>query len=434
MAPRFRKQILFLFLGICVGSVVWLYVHKVLQPWIEAQSAHERRIKAQMWDLYPRWVGTRNLFLYGRSPYSIETSHEIQMAFYGHFITPQDFTRPPLRGRYEDEQRFAYPIYVVFLMAPTIYLDFSRIEAWAPVALGVIAAATALFAVLLLDWDLPPLMLVSLLLLVVGSPQIEQAMRHQQLSIVVGLALTGAGWCVHKNHLATAGLMLAVATIKPQMAVLPIAWFLTWASGEWRRRWRLVGGFAGTMAIFVGMGEVLAPGWVGDFIAGIEAYNHYFPTTSILGVILGNTFGYIVGIFIVLATLVLGWKNRGVRGDSQGFVIVFAFFLMMTIVAFPLMILYNHSLLILPAVLVLHQWSNLSKVSRIIFSALISWSWITAAGLLLISPPVDITNKLPLMPGYPAAFMPLVLPALLYGTLRTQLSDGRYEFAAADAR
>jgi hypothetical protein len=107
---------------------------------------------------------------------------------------------------------------------------------------------------------------------------------------------------------------------------------------------------------------------------------------------------------------------------------------MMTIVAFPLMILYNHSLLILPAVLVLHQWSNLSKVSRIIFSALMSWSWITAAGLLLISPPVDITNKLPLMPGYPAAFMPLVLPALLYGTLRTQLSDGRYEFAAADAR
>jgi len=435
MAPCFGKQILFFCLSLCVCVVVWLDIHKVLQPWIEAQTAHKSQLKAQMWDLYPRWVGARDLFFFGRSPYSIETSHEIQMAFYGRFITPQDFTRPPLHGRYDDEQRFAYPIYVVFLMAPTIHLDFAQVESWAPLALGIVAAATALFAVLLLDWNLPPLMLASLILLVVSSPQIEQGMRHQQLSIVVSFALTVAGWCVHKNHLATAGFMLAVATIKPQMALLPIAWFLIWAVGEWSRRWRLLGGFAGTMVVFVGVGEVLAPGWIGDFIAGLEAYSHYFPSTSILRVILGDTVGIIMGVFVALAMIALGWTRRAVSGNSLEFVTMFAFFLMMTILAFPLMTIYNHSLLVLPAMLVLHRWRNLPKVSRLLFAALIAWTWIASAALGLIRPAIDITNKLPLLPGYPAAIMPLVLPALLYGTLRRiPLSDARYELAVSDGR
>ena len=429
MGHRFGKQIFLFLLSICVCAISWFFVHKIHKPWADAKGARDGRLKVQLWDLYPRWVGARNLFLHGQSPYSIETTHEIQMAFYGRYITPQDFTRPPAHGRYEDEQRFAYPIYVVFLMAPTIYLNFQQIEFWAPVALGVIAAATVVFAAFLMDWDLPPLVLLSLILFVLSTPQIEHAMEHQQLSIVVAFALAAAGWCVHRGPVATAGFLVALSTIKPQMAMLPFAWFVIWASGEWPRRWRFLGGFAGAMAVFTGVGELLAPGWIGDFIAGLEAYRHYYPTTSVLRVALGDTAGISVGILLVVGTLILGWRNRGVSGNSRAFVTILAFFLMAAVLAFPIMTIYNHCLLILPALLVLQDWRTLTKASRIIFSALISWYWITGLLLLVIPLPINIKNVLVLLPSLPAVVLPFVLPVLLWRTLRTELSDGRYASA-----
>src|SRR5439155_17440967 len=50
-----------------------------------------------------------------------EVSREIQIVFYGHAVTPEEAAQHVV-----DEQRFAYPLYVVFLMAPTIYTDFVK--------------------------------------------------------------------------------------------------------------------------------------------------------------------------------------------------------------------------------------------------------------------------------------------------------------------
>ncbi len=73
------------------------------------------------------------------------------MAYYGHIVTPEESNR-----RVVDEQRFAYPIYVVFLMAPTIYMDFAQ-----GAILGAISAGNACCSerrsvrVRLLDWETP---------------------------------------------------------------------------------------------------------------------------------------------------------------------------------------------------------------------------------------------------------------------------------------
>ena len=207
------------------------------------------------------------------------------------------------------------------------------------------------------------------------------------------------------------------------MAMLPVAWFLIWAFGELAERWRFLAALAGTMALFVGVGEALAPGWVGDFIAGLQAYRHYYPTTSILRVAIGDTAGMIAGALIVLAIVIFGWSKRSVSGRSQAFVLMFAFFSMTAVLAFPIMTIYNHCLLILPALLVVQEWRNLSKVSRVIFSALISWYWIMAFVLLLIHLPSDLKNTLVLLPSISAVVIPLALPVLLWGTLRTAVAE-----------
>src|SRR6202035_4447497 len=72
------KQIPLLFLlSLCASATAWLYAQSSLGPWTDAKDLQTDGLKAQMGDLYPRWVGTRELLIHRRNPYSPEVSHEI---------------------------------------------------------------------------------------------------------------------------------------------------------------------------------------------------------------------------------------------------------------------------------------------------------------------------------------------------------------------
>ena len=108
-------------------------------------------MKAQLGDLFSPWVGTRGLLLYGRNPYGPEVSHEIQLAFYGRVIT-QRYDQPA--EQLIDEQRFAYPLYVVFLLAPTVHVAFADAQTWALVVLVILTAASVPLWLDVLHWRL----------------------------------------------------------------------------------------------------------------------------------------------------------------------------------------------------------------------------------------------------------------------------------------
>jgi hypothetical protein len=401
---------IWLLLGLLVGGITGLYMSRVLEPWNDYIGAQPGGLKAQMWDLYPRWVGARELLLHGRNPYGPEVSGEIQMAFYGHIIV-QDYR--DTGHKVIDEQRFAYPVYVVFLMAPFMYVDFGEVLRWAPFVLGLLAAFCVPLSLGLLRWRLPWTAVAAITLFVVSSPQIVQGMRHQQLAVVVGLAIIAGAWCIRKNHLLCAGAVLAWSTIKPQMAFFPLCFFLVWVIGDWSKRWRLFAGFLVTLAILFGAGELILPGWIGYFIDGALAYRKYFPLCSLLSFALGHALGQILGTGIVLAVLILAWRNRGFAADSREFVTTFSFFLMATMLAFPLFTPFNQVLLILPVMLLLHDWSRLPKFSRLLFVACIGWPWIASSLLLLFPPPLNPPNELPLLPLLTGSFFPIILPFLL---------------------
>lgn len=410
MKPTKKNQaLIWLLLSLCVSAIAWFYAHQILDPWADARDAQKGGLKAQMGDIYPRWVGARELLIYRHNPYGADVSHEIQMAYYGHIVTEEES-----RTRVVDEQRFVYPVYVVFLLAPTIHTDFATVRRWAPFALGALAGLSALLCIGLLDWSLPWAMIVAVVLFTLASPQIGQGIRHQQFALLVGCLLFAGAWCVHKGHLASGGVLLALSTIKPQMALLPLVWFLIWTIGEWRPRWRLLASFGSALGVLVIGGAILLPSWIRDFISGMAAYRKYFPTTSILRLLLGDWLGIALSSVVIIWVLIYGWSRRKAGGDSRSFASTFAAFLMVTVITFPLFTPFNQVLLILPALLVVQEWARLPKVSRLAFAAVICWPWIASFALLLWRLPVNPANRIPVVPAIASSLLPLLLPVVLF--------------------
>ena len=105
---------------VCAGSM-WFYVSRILVPYQRADAVAHQRPRGNLSDLYPRWLGSRELLLHHRNPYSREVTREIQVGYYGREL---DASRPedPI-----DQQGFAYPVYVAFLLAPSVGFPFERV-------------------------------------------------------------------------------------------------------------------------------------------------------------------------------------------------------------------------------------------------------------------------------------------------------------------
>jgi hypothetical protein len=405
------RSFLWLLLSLFVSGTTWLYVHRVLDPWEYHMNVEIGTLKAELGDLYSPWVGTRDLLLYKRNPYSPEVSHEIQMAFYGRIVTqaPKVSAQDAV-----DEQRFAYPVYVVFLMAPTVNLNFVEVETWAPV---VLALSTLIGVLLWFDtvrWRPSWPTTAAVFLFVLSTPPIVQGLRLRQLGLVVGFLLALTAWCVSRNLLGTAGIVLALSTIKPQMVALPLLWFVCWAIGDWQKRWRLLAGFVATLVALIGAGELILPGWLHYFFEGLRAYRQYAYRPPLLELALGNTLGEIVSAAVIIGTLAFAWNNRTTNGDSQQFTLVLAAFLAASLLTMPLYPLFNQLLLILPAMIVLRDWSSLRLPARYIFVAILGWPWITSLALLLwFSRGSYPSGLMPLLPAVGTLILPFILPLLL---------------------
>src|SRR5215475_7348031 len=116
-------------------SMYW-YVERVMIGYQLSDSAQNDIPRGNLSDLYPRWLGSRELLLHHRNPYSSEITREIQAGYYGRIL---DLNRP---GDPKDQQGFAYPAYVAFLLAPTVTLPFDRVrEGFTWLLAGLIVAS-----------------------------------------------------------------------------------------------------------------------------------------------------------------------------------------------------------------------------------------------------------------------------------------------------
>jgi glycosyl transferase family 87 len=372
-------------IAILLSTAMWLYVNKVLATHQRVQAAARQTPRGNLSDLYPRWLGSRELLLHHRDPYSAEITREIQIGYYGRALDP---SRP---GDPKDQQAFAYPVYVAILLAPTVNLSFEPLRILFDGLLIAFTAASVWFWMKAMRWTPPAPVWLVIVILVLGSFPAVQGIKLDQLTLlVVGLLSLSALFLV-QGRLFTGGVVLAIATIKPQL-VGPLAiCLLFWAMLDWRRRWFLAAGFAAAMGFLLGVSEIILPGWLPKFWLALHQYVAYTGGISLIDKLLSRGPGLSGAVAIVAILLALVWRLRQQEPGSREFSILLAKILAATFLLVPGFASYNQ-LLLLPAVLLTaREWNGTWRSGPVARAMLVAtviavgWPWVAATVLTVIA-------------------------------------------------
>jgi hypothetical protein len=379
------KPICLLLVAVLAAAGVWLYAQRVLVPHQIADAAAHHRPRGNLSDLYPQWLAARELLLHGRDPYSPEVTRDIQQGYYGRPLDPARPDEP------KDQQGFAYPVYVTFYLAPTIRLPFEVVRTGFFWGLLALTAATIPLWLRVLCWSAPLWVHVSLMVLTIGSLSVMQGLKLPQLTLLVAGLVAIALALLRADRPIAAGIVLALATIKPQLVWLLFLWLAIWTLADWRRRYRWAASCLLMTALLCAVSEWYLPHWIPRFLQALQRYQSYNDAVSILDKLLPAPWASIPRALAVAATLYVGWKNRRVTQDTPAFAAMLCLTLAVTVVVTPSYSLYNE-ILLLPGLLMLARdrqllW-NRNRTSRILLgfaAALLLWQWLTSLGLAGLS-------------------------------------------------
>ena len=421
---RYKPQLV-VFFALVLGASMWFYVQRVLIPYQVTDAVAHGRPRGNLSDLYPRWLGARELLLHHRDPYSPEVTREIQIGYYGREL---DSGRP---NDPRDQQGFAYPAYVVFLLAPTVRLPFQIVSAGFRWLLVILTGASVLLWLRVLQWRPPAWMTVAIIILTLGSFPAAQGIKLQQLSLLVSGLIAASMAALSAGYLFAAGVLLALATIKPQLVVPLAAWLVFWSAAQWKSRQRFFWGFVLTLAVLAGGAELILPGWIRRFLAALAAYRQYTARGgSLLNVLLTPAWGYPLALVLLLGVALVCWRIGRAPVGTEDFALTVALVLTVTIVVIPMFAPYNQLLLLPGVLLMIRHWKDLQKTLLGRFGSgiaivIIGWPWACSAGLVLASAvlPPATAQRAWAMPLYTSLYIPLAVLALLvllvFGRLRS---------------
>ena len=399
---------------------MWFYVQRVLVPYQQADAAAHGRPRGNLSDLYPRWLGARELLLHHRDPYSPEVTREIQTGYYGRPLQPTRSDDPTYEPK--DQQGFAYPVYVAFLLAPTVGLPFAIVQSGFRWLLVICTLASVPLWLRVLSWRPSASVTAILIVLTFGSFAVVQGIKLQQLSLLVsGLIATSAA-ALTVGHLALAGFLLALATIKPQLAVPVVMWLALWAFSDLRQRWRFLGSLGVTLALLLAGSEYILPGWIGRFRDAIAAYRQYTGGAgSLLDVLTTPLLGKVIAAVAVVAVVGIGWQLRRAAADSAAFSAMLALVLTVTLMIVPSFAPYNQMLLLPAVFLIVRSWRKLwnrtwlTRAACVISALIVFWPWLASSGLMLASlllPAMSVQSAWA-APLYTSLGIPIVVSGLL---------------------
>ena len=141
-------------------------------------------------------------------------------------------------------------MHVVFLLAPTIGLPFPVVQTGFRWLLVILTLASVFLWLRVLRWRPSVTVTAILIVLTFGSYAVVQGIKLQQLTLVVSALLAGCAAALVAGYFALAGFLLALATIKPQLALPVAGWLVLWALSDWRRRQVFVWSFGLTSSDF----------------------------------------------------------------------------------------------------------------------------------------------------------------------------------------
>lgn len=370
-------------------------------------------------DLTPRVVGTRDA-LRGISPYSIRALHDIQRTIYGHVLRP---------GSRSDPQYFSYPALIVPLLVPAVNLSRGMVTmAFLGLMLPALVISFWWWTRRLIP-SLSPLATGCVVVLCISAWPTVWALRLEQLTIVAFVLMTGAVASVAKGWDGLAGVLFAVAVVKPQIALPLLLWLCVWCAR--RRRFGIFPGFAVSLGLLWLAADAIVPHWFSAWIASLSAYssiNH--PLGEML---LGKWVG--LGATSVLAYFCFRrlWALLDAEAASADFLHGVGLALAATILIVPMQVLFLYDqILLVPAVLfsVNRELSGgAASTSRRIFLGGVA----LAAAFLLISSTGEIWKSMAAI-WYALPFMMLPLPVAAIIAMLLDNGDAALRSAMTSSR
>lgn len=409
-----------------LAAAMWFWVQHIAIPHQQAESATEGVPRGNLSDLYPRWLGARELLLRGRDPYRADITREIQSGYYGRPLDPGRPNDP------KDQQGFAYPIYVVFVLAPTVGLPFSLVQGAFLWVLIILTAASVPIWRRALGLHASFTTNLLWIVLTLGCFPAIQGFKLQQLTLLVAGLLAASMSALARGRFVLTGILLGCASIKPHLVALPIAWLCVWVIGNWRERQRLLWSLGSTMIVLVAGGELLLPGWIHKFrVASIEYWQYTGGGKSILDVELTPFWGRLASAALVTLLAYFMLKLRHAPLASGDFCWMLALVMATTLAVIPMFAPYNQ-LILLPGLVVIAQtmrplWraGRLSRFLLAISALSVFWPWLAAAGLAvsLLFLPGTVVQRAWALPLYSNFAIPMVILALLLASGKTMRAE-----------
>lgn len=410
-----HKALWLVLAAVLCAAGMWIYASRVLIPYQISDAAAHGRPRGNLSDTYKLWIGAQELFLHGRDPYSPEVTRKIQAGYYGR---PLDPDRP---GDQNYQQAFSYPVYVAFGLAPAVHLPFEIVrKAFSWTLLGLTLATSPLW-LRVLRWSVPLRWQASLILFTIGSLPVMQGLKLQQITLFVVPLLSVAIALLASDRPISAGVLLALTTIKPQLVCLLLFWLTIWTLADWRRRYRWAASFLFSMVILCAASEWYLPHWIPRFWQAVREYHSYTGEMSAMDELIGAPWSRALELLAFAVMIGACWRERRQAANTEEFGFMLSLVLATTVLLVPTYGPYNQVLLI-PALLIMlkegrtiWQRSVANRVLSVITIGLIVWPWLSSvalAGLSFVLPPETVERGWAI-PFWTALLTPMGVVALM---------------------
>jgi hypothetical protein len=340
-------------------------------------------LKGKSFDFYFIWMGTREVGQ-GRDPYTPEIARQIQFAVTG------DTTATT-----ENPYYFSYPAFMTFLVWPFVSFPFPEsVTGW------VVAQQICLFLALLLalrslKWRLSAGSVIGVVVAWVAFRYTWIALLLGQTSLLALFFLSAACYASVRHHEKIAGILFAMAMVKPQLVLLTILGWLVKRISE--RQWRAIGSYGTGVVVLTLLPIGLIGNWIPSFLRGLFLYPIYRPSVTPLSLVASTMPGFSPVIQLAGAALCIGYL-LWVASKTRNMMAIASLGVLATLLLIPLASVYDISLALLPWLACLYVLSARRDVaSRILVSVLwslplVSWLVITIlpAALEAMSLPFDV--------------------------------------------
>jgi hypothetical protein len=208
-------------------------------------------------DLFARWYAAQHLFEGGRQLYDAQNANEVIL-----------YKSRPTSAL---EAGFYYPAYLAVLLWPLTRLSFQGAHLLWTIAIQLMYISAIVIVAQVTHWPGSINKLTVFLLCCLMFIPFLQNTIWSQFDAIGVFCLSLSYLELQRGHYFWGGIWASGLLFKPQAIVLALAFLLIWSISS-AKRWGFLGGLLLAGLFLWAIAEVVQPGWAGEFIRALGAY------------------------------------------------------------------------------------------------------------------------------------------------------------------